>query len=96
MGGHTFEDGTPNLVDDQRYVHKNKSLAQCLKITEKVSFNIASEASYDYILNLDPNPNIWVQEIPRVAFSQCWVPIQISQQWLQSEHHDKKSIAVKK
>ena len=25
-------------------------LAQCLKITEKVSFNIASEASYDYIL----------------------------------------------
>ena len=71
MGGHTFEDGTPNLVDDQRYVHKNKSLAQCLKITEKVSFNIASEASYDYILNLDPNPNIWVQEIPRVAFSQC-------------------------
>ena len=26
MGGHTFEDGTPNLVDDQRYVHKNKWL----------------------------------------------------------------------
>ena len=25
--------------------------AQCLKITEKVSFNIASEASYAYILN---------------------------------------------
>ena len=24
---------------------------QCLKITEKVSFNIASEASYVYILN---------------------------------------------
>ena len=23
----------------------------CLKITEKVSFNIASEASYDYILS---------------------------------------------
>ena len=51
MRGHTFEDGTSNLVDDQRYVHKNKSLAQCLKITEKVSFNIASEASYDYILS---------------------------------------------
>ena len=26
-------------------------LAQCLKITEKVSFNIASEASYIYILS---------------------------------------------
>ena len=26
-------------------------LAQCLKITEKVSFNIASEASYVYILS---------------------------------------------
>ena len=25
--------------------------AQCLKITEKVAFNIASEASYIYILN---------------------------------------------
>ena len=25
--------------------------AQCLKITEKVSFNIASEASYIYILS---------------------------------------------
>ena len=26
-------------------------LAQCLKITEKVAFNIASEASYVYILS---------------------------------------------
>ena len=26
-------------------------MAQCLKITEKVSFNNASEASYDYILS---------------------------------------------
>ena len=25
--------------------------AQCLKIIEKVSFNIASEASYDYIMS---------------------------------------------
>ena len=28
-----------------------KLQAQCLKITEKVSFNIASEASYVYILS---------------------------------------------
>ena len=28
-----------------------KPYTQCLKITEKVSFNIASEASYAYILN---------------------------------------------
>ena len=27
------------------------SKAQCLKITEKVSFNLASEASYVYILS---------------------------------------------
>ena len=27
------------------------TLPQCLKITEKVSFNIASEASYVYILS---------------------------------------------
>ena len=26
-------------------------MSQCLKITEKVSFNIASEASYVYILS---------------------------------------------
>ncbi len=25
--------------------------AQCLKITEKISYNIASEASYVYIMN---------------------------------------------
>ena len=30
---------------------KNKTEAWCLKITEKVSFNIASEASYVYILS---------------------------------------------
>ena len=29
----------------------NRYRAQCLKITEKVSFNIASEASYVYILS---------------------------------------------
>ena len=32
-------------------IYKLVSLAQCLKITEKVSFNIASEASYVYILS---------------------------------------------
>ena len=30
--------------------HSLVVLAQCLKITEKVAFNIASEASYVYIL----------------------------------------------
>ena len=32
------------------HAHWNK-VTQCLKITEKVSFNIASEASYVYILS---------------------------------------------
>ena len=30
---------------------KNPDFARCLKITEKVSFNIASEASYVYFLS---------------------------------------------
>ena len=30
---------------------QNTTLSRCLKITEKVSFNIASEASYVYILS---------------------------------------------
>ena len=30
---------------------ESRADAQCLKITEKVSFNIASEASYVYILS---------------------------------------------
>ncbi len=30
---------------------KNSTTSRCLKITEKVSFNIASEASYVYILS---------------------------------------------
>ena len=30
---------------------ESKVFARCLKITEKVSFNIASEASYVYILS---------------------------------------------
>ena len=35
-------------IDDQRH-DLTQTLTQCLKITEKVSFNIASEASYVYI-----------------------------------------------
>ena len=33
-------------------------MAQCLKITEKVSFNNASEASYVYILNGSKKPKM--------------------------------------
>ena len=32
-------------------MHFSKTTPQCLKITEKVPFNIASEASYVYILS---------------------------------------------
>ena len=39
---------TIDRIAYQKYV---KKLARCLKITEKVSFNIASEASYVYILS---------------------------------------------
>ena len=35
----------------KKYKKPTFDVAQCLKITEKVSFNIASEASYVYNLN---------------------------------------------
>ena len=34
-----------------KYLNGTTVVARCLKITEKVSFNIASEASYVYILS---------------------------------------------
>ena len=48
------------------YVVVVKTLAQCLKIPQKVSFNIASEASYVYIIKVDKTllkmPKIWKPE----------------------------------
>ena len=51
--------------------------ARCLKITEKVSFNIASEASYIYILsgqkvikNAKNGPFWWVFENLKLAVKQ--------------------------
>ena len=47
--------GTPNSFGFKRltnyYISHFLALTQCLKITDKVSFNIASEASYVYILS---------------------------------------------
>ena len=50
------------------------STARCLKITEKVSFNIASEASYVYILNgQTENGQFWrVFENLKLAVKQCY------------------------
>ena len=49
---------------------------QCLKITEKVAFNIASEASYVYILSgqkFAKNGQIWrVFENLKLAVKQCY------------------------
>ena len=49
---------------------------QCLKITEKVSFNIASEASYLYILSeqkLIKNGSFWrVFENLKLKVKQCY------------------------
>ena len=57
----------------------NKPGAQCLKITEKVSYNIASEASYVYILSgqklikNDKNGPFWrVFENLKLAVKQCY------------------------
>ena len=53
--------------------------SQCSKITEKVSFNIASEASYVYILsgqklikNATNGPFWWVFENLKLAVKQCY------------------------
>ena len=55
------------------------AVAQCLKITEKVSFNIASEASYVYILSGQKliknakNGSFWqVFENLKLAVKQCY------------------------
>ena len=53
------------------------SFARCLKISEKVSFNIASEASYVYILSVqkliknDKNGPIW-RFFVKLAVKQCY------------------------
>ena len=54
-------------------------MAQCLKIIEKVSFNIASEASYIYILSgpklikNGKNGQFWrVFENLKLAVKQCY------------------------
>ena len=53
--------------------------SRCLKITEKVSFNIASEASYVYVLsgqkfikNAKNNPFWRVFENLKLAVKQCY------------------------
>ncbi len=50
-----FNDDDYNLHSSKRVFSKlifhPLALTRCLKITEKVSFNIASEASYAYIVN---------------------------------------------
>ena len=51
---------------------KTIHLAQCLKITEKVAFNIASEASYDYIKNGKYGPFWRVFENLKLAVKQCY------------------------
>ena len=63
-----------------KIIQVRKSLfAQCLKITEKVSFNIVSEASYVYILNGQKlikkakNGPIWrVFENLKLAVKKCY------------------------
>ena len=60
-------------------VNQDEGMPRCLKITEKVSFNIASEASYVYILSgqkLFKNAKKWsiwrVFEKLTLAVKQCY------------------------
>ena len=63
----------------QKFIIESKVSAQCLKITEKVSFNIASEASYVYILsgqklikNAKNGPFWRIFENLKLAVKQCY------------------------
>ena len=60
-----------------------QACSRCLKITEKVSFNIASEASYVYILSRQKliqnakNGPFWrVFENLKLAVKQCYQTVQ--------------------
>ena len=53
------------LLSFSRELEQSSIAPQCLKITEKVSFNITSEASYVYILN-------WQKLIKNVKNDQFW------------------------
>ena len=75
-----FLDSLPNTFTKMVSVSRSEitTRAQCLKITEKVSFNIASEASYVYILsgqklikNAKNGPFWRVCENLKVAVKQC-------------------------
>ena len=52
----------------------NLKQAQCLKITEKVSFNIASEASYVYILSGQKFIKMFFEKLNLVV-KQCYQTI---------------------
>ena len=70
----------PKVNDDPRGLKKYISIvSRCLKITEKVSFNIASEASYVYIMRGQKltknakNASFWrVFENLKLAAKQCY------------------------
>ena len=70
-----------SIMKDQYcfYQGENELISQCLKITEKVAFNIASEASYVYILSGQKfiknakNGQFWrVFENLKLAVKQCY------------------------
>ena len=76
-----FLDSLPNTFTKMVSVSRSEitTRAQCLKITEKVSFNIASEASYVYILsgqklikNAKNGPFWRVFENLKLAVKQCY------------------------
>ena len=76
-----FLDSLPNTFTKMVSVSRSEitTREQCLKITEKVSFNIASEASYVYILsgqklikNAKNRPFGRVFENLKLAVKQCY------------------------
>ena len=78
---------TKSITNDKSVINNNLFLtlmlifqtSRCLKLTEKVSFNIASEASYVYILsgqqlikNAKNGPFWRVFENQKLAVKQCY------------------------
>ena len=67
------------ISESEKFELITAASARCLKVTEKVSFNIASEASYIYILSRQKliknakNGSFWrVFENLKLAVKQCY------------------------
>ena len=69
-----FDRGDEKCVETRNVFRLQKrQTTQCLKITEKVAFNIASEASYVYNLSGQKDKNGWEKPKLKNSNATFWV-----------------------